>query len=96
MSREWSPTESEDQGFAEDRLSEASGTSMPGSRAPSPSPSPSPFPSEEDAAPPRIGSSKRKQMQPSRLKYKSYGDFIDYNYWKRLITNIKLLACITT
>lgn len=81
--RETSPGAlSDDIAVGDERLSEGSGPSVPGSLAPSPYPSP--YPSEDDADSQDrtllCGASKRKKSLPTQLQLSS---FVDLTYWKQ-------------
>lgn len=84
--RETSPGAiSDDILIGDERLSEGSVPSMPGSLAPSPYPSP--YPSEDDGdsqdhtlVPMISGSAKRKSPHPSQYQFSG---FVDLSYWKQ-------------
>lgn len=73
---------SDDIAVGDERLSEGSGPSVPGSLAPSPYPSP--YPSEDDADSQDrtllCGASKRKKSAPTQIQLSS---FVDLSYWKQ-------------
>ncbi|XP_047473865.1 SIN3-HDAC complex-associated factor-like isoform X1 [Penaeus chinensis] len=83
VGREGSPGAlSDDVTVGDERLSEGSGPSVPGSLAPSPYPSP--YPSEDDADSQDrtllTGAAKRKKQNPSQFQLSS---FVDLSYWKQ-------------